>query len=147
MKTGDSQLLFAGMQRLSEDNLVNIKNRSHSVTAEIVVPDTGVSRVIMNQGGVTGGWALYVKDNRLRYAYNFVGIDEYRVTAEAALSSGEHQVRMEFAYDGAAASVRPATSPSTSTAIRSEPDASNVPKRCSSTSTKQTTSAATAALP
>ena len=36
---GNIQILFAGMGRLSENSVVNIKNKSHSVTAEIVVPN------------------------------------------------------------------------------------------------------------
>src|SRR5206468_685719 len=38
---GTSQILFGGMGRLSENSVVNIKNRSHSVTAEVVVPESG----------------------------------------------------------------------------------------------------------
>ena len=38
---GNSQLLFGGMGRLSESSVVNIKNKSHSVTAEVVVPESG----------------------------------------------------------------------------------------------------------
>ncbi|MGH9252540.1 MAG: arylsulfatase, partial [Acidimicrobiales bacterium] len=34
---GNSQLLFGGMGRLSESSVVSIKNKSHSVTAEVVV--------------------------------------------------------------------------------------------------------------
>jgi hypothetical protein len=97
---GESQLLFAGMRRLSEDNMVNVKNRSHTVTAEVVVPEGGATGVIMNQGGVTGGWVLWADGGRLAYAYNWVGLETYRVAADAPLPPGEHQVRMEFAYDG-----------------------------------------------
>jgi hypothetical protein len=35
---GNSQILFGSMGRLSENCVLNIKNKSHSVTAEIVVP-------------------------------------------------------------------------------------------------------------
>ena len=38
---GKSQILFGSMGRLSENSVINIKNKSHSVTAEIVVPGTG----------------------------------------------------------------------------------------------------------
>ena len=52
---GSSQLLFGGMGRLSEHSVLNIKNKSHSVTAEIEVPDEGVRGVIIAQGGSIGG--------------------------------------------------------------------------------------------
>ena len=38
---GTRQLLFGGMGRLSENSVVVIKNKSHAVTAQIVVPDGG----------------------------------------------------------------------------------------------------------
>jgi hypothetical protein len=80
--------------------VVNVKNKSHSVTAQLVVPDGGGSGVILNQGGITGGWVLYVHQGRLIYQYSFCGLQRYTVSADAPLPSGEHQVRMEFAYDG-----------------------------------------------
>ena len=40
---GNRQRLFGGMGRLSESSIVSIKNKSHAVTAEIVVPDDGVA--------------------------------------------------------------------------------------------------------
>ena len=53
---GDRQLLFGGMGRLTENSVVNIKNKSHAVTAEIVVPEGGAQGVIVAQGGSIGGW-------------------------------------------------------------------------------------------
>ena len=47
---GNSQLLFTGM-RVSENCVLNIKNKSHSVTANITAPKAGVSGVIATQGG------------------------------------------------------------------------------------------------
>src|SRR4029453_2689338 len=55
---GNTQVLFSGMGRLSENSLVVLKNTSHAVTTQIVVPDTGASGVIVAQGGAFGGWCL-----------------------------------------------------------------------------------------
>jgi hypothetical protein len=46
---GHSQLLFGGMHRLQENVVLNVKNKSHSVTAEIEVPDGGAKGVIIAQ--------------------------------------------------------------------------------------------------
>src|SRR5262249_55351723 len=92
---GNTQLLFGGMGRLSENCVLNIKNKSHSVTAEIEVPETGAEGVII------GGWSLYAKNGKLKYCYNVAGVNHYYVEAARALPAGEHQVRMEFAYAGA----------------------------------------------
>jgi arylsulfatase len=97
---GNSQLLFGGMGRLTEHSLVNIKNKSHAVTAEIVVPETGAEGVILAQGGAFAGWSLYTKAGRPKYCYNLLGLQRFKIEGDATIPAGTHQVRMEFAYDG-----------------------------------------------
>jgi hypothetical protein len=98
--TGNSQLLFAGMGRLSESSVLNLKNKSHSVTAELTVPDGGAQGVIVAQGGEFAGWSLYLKNGRPKFSYNLFGLQRFDIEGEAEIPSGTHQVRMEFAYDG-----------------------------------------------
>jgi arylsulfatase A-like enzyme len=97
---GKSQILFGSMGRLSENSVLNVKNKSHSVTAEIVVPPSGAEGVIVAQGGNVGGWSLYAKGGKLKYCYNFLGLQRFFAESASALPAGEHQVRMEFAYAG-----------------------------------------------
>jgi arylsulfatase A-like enzyme len=97
---GNTQLLFPGMRRLQENSVINTKNKSHSVTAELEVPASGASGVIVAQGGNLGGWSLYVHQRKLKYCYSCVGILTYTVSASSALPAGKHQARMEFVYDG-----------------------------------------------
>ncbi len=97
---GKSQILFGNMGRLTENCVLNIKNKSHSVTAEIVVPTTGAEGVIVAQGGNAGGWSFYAKNGKLKYCYNLFGIQCFYAESSGALPPGAHQVRMEFAYDG-----------------------------------------------
>jgi arylsulfatase A-like enzyme len=97
---GNSQLLFGGMGRLSESSVVNIKNKSHAVTAEVVVPDSGAQGVIIAQGGSIGGWSLYAKEGKPKYCYNLLGVQRFYIEGDRAIPPGRHQVRMEFAYDG-----------------------------------------------
>jgi arylsulfatase len=97
---GKTQLLFGGMGRLSEGCVLNLKNKSHSVTAQIVVPKNGAEGVIIAQGANIGGWSLYAKGGKLKYCYNLAGMQHFFVEGTAPLSEGDHQVRMEFAYDG-----------------------------------------------
>jgi arylsulfatase A-like enzyme len=96
---GNSQLLFAGM-RVSEACVLTLKNKSHSVTANVTVPKSGASGVIVTQGGSVGGWALYAHEGKLKYCYNFFGIEHYMVEATKRIPEGKHKVRMEFACDG-----------------------------------------------
>ncbi|WP_062310961.1 arylsulfatase [Demequina rhizosphaerae] len=97
---GSSQLLYAGMGRLSENSVVSIKNKSFAVTAEVEVPEDGAAGVIIAQGGRFGGWTLYAHDGRATFVYNVLGIHHFTTAAEPPIPSGRHQVRMEFAYDG-----------------------------------------------
>ncbi|HTR74488.1 MAG TPA: arylsulfatase [Solirubrobacterales bacterium] len=97
---GKSQMLFPGMGRLTENTVVNIKNRSHAVTAEIVVGPEPAQGVIVAQGGAFGGWSLYLIEGRPVYCYNLLGLARVKVAGEEPIGAGEHQVRMEFDYDG-----------------------------------------------
>jgi arylsulfatase A-like enzyme len=97
---GKSQLLFGGMSRLTENTVINIKNKSHSVTAQIEVPKGGAEGVIVAQGGAFGGWSLYLKDGKPTYCYNLAGLMQVKVAGKESVPAGEHQVRVEFAYDG-----------------------------------------------
>jgi hypothetical protein len=88
------------MGRLTEATMVNIKNKSHAVTAQVVVPEAGAKGVMVAQGGAFGGWSLYARDGRPVYCYNLLGLERTKLEGGGAIPPGEHQVRMEFAYDG-----------------------------------------------
>jgi arylsulfatase len=98
---GTTQILFSGMRRLSESSVLNMKNKSHSVSAEVNVPNNGgASGVVVAQGGEFGGWSLYFKDGHLKYCYNLFGLKHFYAESESVVSPGTHKVRMEFTYDG-----------------------------------------------
>ena len=97
---GNTQVLFGGMGHLSEHSVLNMKNRSHSVTAEIAVPESGVQGVIIAQGANIGGWSLYAHAGKLKYCYNLGGIRHFYAQSADPLPAGDHQVRMEFDYHG-----------------------------------------------
>ena len=97
---GKSQLLFGGMRRLTEGSVINVKNKSHAVTAEVVAPEGGAEGVIVAQGGAFGGWVLYVDAGTLKYCHNFLGLQRFTVEANQGVPAGTHQVRMELAYAG-----------------------------------------------
>ena len=88
------------MGRLSENSVVNIKNKSFAVTADLEVPAKGAEGVIIAQGGRFGGWSLYAKGGKAKFVYNVLGIKSYGIEATKPIPAGKTQVRMEFAYDG-----------------------------------------------
>ena len=51
----------------------NIRNRSYTIAAEMEIDTEEAGGVIFSQGSRFGGHALYVKDGKLVYVYNFVG--------------------------------------------------------------------------
>ncbi len=113
---GNTQVLFPGMGHLNESSVIVIKNRSHAVTAQVAVSDAGAEGVIVSQGGMAGGWSLYCRDGRLRYCYNLVGLQYFYADSDVklpAIAMAEHQVRMEFTYDGLPAWPKAAPSRST----------------------------------
>jgi arylsulfatase A-like enzyme len=97
---GNSQLLFGGMGRLGENAVLNTKNKSHSITAEVELAAEGAEGVIVAQGGAYAGWSLYAKDGKPKYCYNLFGLQRFHVEGDSQIPAGTHQVRMEFAYDG-----------------------------------------------
>ncbi|HEX7127369.1 MAG TPA: arylsulfatase [Thermodesulfobacteriota bacterium] len=97
---GRRQRLYPDLGRLNAFSVISIKNKSHRVAAEVVVPAGGCEGVIVTQGGLPGGWSLYAKGGRLKYCYNFYGIDLFYVEGAEPLPEGTHRVRMDFDYDG-----------------------------------------------
>jgi arylsulfatase A-like enzyme len=81
-----------------EAQAVNIRNRSYAVAALVDLPGPGVQGVLFAHGSRFGGHALYVKDNRLHYAYNFVGLTEQQVDATEDLPTGDNLI-LSAAFD------------------------------------------------
>jgi arylsulfatase len=73
-----------------ETQAVNVHNRSYNIGALVDIPAPGAQGVLFAHGSWFGGHALYVKDNRLHYVYNFVGITEQKVVATEDLPTGEN---------------------------------------------------------
>lgn len=94
-----SLTVYEGMTGMTENVFINIKNRSHSITAETVIPEGGANGVIIAQAGKFGGWSLYLKDGIPIYAYNFLGLETTKVAASEAVPTGKATIRFEFAYD------------------------------------------------
>jgi arylsulfatase len=95
-----SLTLSEGMVGMSENVFINIKNRSFSINADVQIADGGANGVIIAQAGRFGGWSLYLKEGKPTFVYNFLGLQEYKVSASDALSAGKANVRMNFDYDG-----------------------------------------------
>jgi arylsulfatase len=95
-----SQTLYPGMTHMNENTVLDIKNRSHVVTAEITVPDAKASGAIIAQGSRFGGWCLFLRSGVPAHCYNYLGLERVYARATQPLTAGKYTVRYEFKYDG-----------------------------------------------
>ena len=95
-----SLTVYGGMTGMMESALINIRNRSYSITADVEVPKKNANGVIICQGGRFGGWTLYLKDARPVYTYNWVGLNRYTIAAKRPIPAGKATIRFEFTTDG-----------------------------------------------
>ena len=94
-----SLTLYPGMIGMKENAFIDVKNRSSSITADLEIPPSGASGVILAQGGAHSGWSLYVKDGKPKFAYNVLGAVTTIASSER-LPAGPVTVNYDFAYDG-----------------------------------------------
>ncbi|MDR3487132.1 MAG: arylsulfatase [Bradyrhizobium sp.] len=95
-----SLTVHQGMTGMSENVFINLKNKSHVITAELEIPRNGANGVIIAQAGRFGGWSFYLADGKPTYTYNWLGLQRYTIAAKKALPAGKGTLRFEFAYDG-----------------------------------------------
>jgi arylsulfatase len=95
-----SLTVYQGMTGMSENVFINVKNRSHTITAEVEIPQNGANGVILAQAGRFGGWSFYLKDGKPTYTYNWLGLRSFTVAADQAVPAGKATLRFEFVYDG-----------------------------------------------
>ena len=91
---------YPGMDHLMENTVLNVKNRSHTITAEIELAEGATDGVLVAQGGRFAGWSLYVKDSRLKYAYNWFDSEHTTIAGSDPLPPGVVNVRFHFDFDG-----------------------------------------------
>ncbi len=95
-----SLTVYEGMAGISANAFINTKNRSHTITADVEISQSGANGVILAQGGRFGGWSLYLKDGKPTYTYNFLGLQRFTIATPQPLAAGKATIRYEFASDG-----------------------------------------------
>ena len=78
----------------------DVRNRTHTITAEVDLPGPGVEGVLAAQGSGFGGWSLYAKDGELRYVHNFVARDLHEVSTPLPAEPGPHTLAFHFERTG-----------------------------------------------
>jgi arylsulfatase A-like enzyme len=90
---------YDGQSRIPEGACPDVKNKSWSVTADVNVTDVGTGMII-TQGGLFSGWALYLDNGKPVFHSNFCDVAHYEVAGKNTLPPGKHKITMNFAYDG-----------------------------------------------
>ena len=83
---------FPDSADVPEAQAVNVRNRSFVIGALVDIPAPGAEGVLFAHGSPFGGHALYLKDNRLHYVYNFLGDTEQLISATVEAPTGENIV-------------------------------------------------------
>ena len=97
----DRYVYYPDTAEVPEQQAVNIRNRSFTIGALVDIPATGAQGVLFAQGARFGGHALYIKDNRLHYVNNFVGVMEQKVDGNVDIPVGENLIlSVSYAKDG-----------------------------------------------
>jgi arylsulfatase len=94
------QVYYPGGAPIFEYAAVNLKDRSHVITAEVEIPAGGAEGVLLAHGSWFAGYSLYVKDRRLHYVHNYLGLAEYRVSATEDIPSGAVRLQFRFTRTG-----------------------------------------------
>jgi hypothetical protein len=91
---------FPGVRRVPESSSPNVKNKSHTITVDAEIPEEGTDGVLVAAGGTVGGYALFIKDDKPTYEYNYFTVERFNIAGEDKLTPGKHAIRFEFKYDG-----------------------------------------------
>ena len=96
----DRYIYYPGAAEVPESVSVNVRRRSYTIAAGVEIQTPEAEGVLFSQGARAGGHALYVKDGRLQYTYNWLGEKEQTVSSEQELPTGAHLLSAEFQKTG-----------------------------------------------
>jgi arylsulfatase len=99
-KPRNRYIYYPGGAEVPESVAPNIRNRSYTIAVEATIDTEEASGVLFAQGSRFGGHALYVKDRKLKYVYNWVGMFEQLVESEEPIPTGQHVFSASFEKEG-----------------------------------------------
>jgi hypothetical protein len=91
---------YPGAAEVPETASVNIRNRNYSIAVDVEIETPEASGVLFSHGAAFGGHALYIKDRRLKYVYNFVGDTVQTVESSKEVPTGHVVLGASFQKDG-----------------------------------------------
>jgi arylsulfatase len=86
---------FPGTAPVPEGAAANVRGRSYKIIADVDITDTATG-VIFAHGSRFGGHTLFIKNQKLYYVYNFLGIKPEQKFVSPQLAPGKHTLGVEF---------------------------------------------------
>ncbi|GEB58177.1 arylsulfatase [Streptomyces gardneri] len=83
-----------------EQSGVVISGRSYTIAAGVDIESADAEGVVYAHGGIAGGHSLYIKNQRLHYAFNWVGTHLQHVASDREINPGRHVLTAEFTASG-----------------------------------------------
>ena len=87
---------YSGATAVPESVAVNVRGRSFKILSDVEITDPDCSGVIFAHGSRFGGHSLFIKDKKLYYVYNFLGIPPEQQFISGELKPGKYTLGMEF---------------------------------------------------
>ncbi|HTS43031.1 MAG TPA: arylsulfatase [Puia sp.] len=92
---------YPGQIGLPNEAAPRILNKSWTITADINIPEKGAEGMIVTDGGMEGGYGLYIQGGKLTFVYNYLDVDRYTFKSQSLLPKGKVEIRIDFVYNGA----------------------------------------------
>lgn len=92
-------LYYPGTAPVPEGVAANIRGQSFKILSNVEITSPNASGVIFAHGSRFGGHSLFIKDHKLYYVYNFLGIKPEQVFSSKPLKPGKYTFGVEFTKD------------------------------------------------
>ncbi|TWT35122.1 Arylsulfatase [Posidoniimonas corsicana] len=96
---GRYKFIYPNLLRLPEGAAPDLKHKSHTISAEVEIPEAGAEGMLFTQGGRFAGYGLFVKDGKLVYHYNLAGVERFTVESDERVPSGKVTLKAVYKTD------------------------------------------------
>ena len=95
----DNYVYYPGQIALPEGACPPVLNKSFSVTADIDIPEDGAEGMVFTDGGMPGGYGLYLREGKAHFVYNWLALQRFTITSDA-IPKGKVAIAVHIAYEG-----------------------------------------------
>ncbi|MDY7022319.1 MAG: arylsulfatase [Cyanobacteriota bacterium] len=99
LTVGRNTFIYPDQMRIPEGSAPDLKQVSHTITANVVIPETGVEGMLATLGGRFGGYGLFVEDGKLVYHYNLADVERYNIVSDQEIPTGEVTLKAVYKSD------------------------------------------------